>query len=600
MKKIGLLIIFLLVGISAHAQLKPEAMSLPIIFTGISSAEERAIIQSHVINELSVNFDLKSEKEVEQAREFAVDKISSENCTEEACIKQMGELLDVEYTFTFKIIAAGNYWDLSAIRVDTFMEKTVRRNIACEDCNLSRARLLLTELILGLRPGTTTVKSGEAVLQIETEPRSLIFLEGIEQGSTPLELTVPTDRPAEILAVAEGYQDYSNLFELKSGEQREIKIPLVPRRGSVKITSVPPGASIILDGKQLTSSGGQPLRTPATIRPVYGERDLKLMLEKHENLETEININRPNLRTKKYTLKPNPGRLIIRVPVQLKNADLFINGREIGDMGGKVAKGVQADANVSLNVQAKQGDFETDIKSVEVGPEERKKVEFTEFSDLRVIELRKKKEEEKKRKWKEEREELLRKQENAKSERRRKEHAAKIKENFENMRVEIRTFGHLMEAPGYSIYFYFDPRFGIGYFREVQEGESSPSSTAPYYYYDATFKYSIENKGYVFRIRFLEKDNYGWNSLRYLVDSWGMSLFSSSGKITGKTTIQSANHKTSGLTIDYVWYWENGFSLLFGLGFANINTDEYWTENWETLNDGGSWGWGLLNIGYMF
>ena len=133
MKKTGLLIIFLLVGISAHAQLKPEAMSLPIIFTGISSAEERAIIQSHVINELSVNFDLKSEKEVEQAREFAVDKISSENCTEEACIKQMGELLDVEYTFTFKIIAAGNYWDLSAIRVDTFMEKTVRRNKACKD-----------------------------------------------------------------------------------------------------------------------------------------------------------------------------------------------------------------------------------------------------------------------------------------------------------------------------------------------------------------------------------------------------------------------------------------------------------------------------------
>ena len=133
MKRIFLGIVFLMITFSAHAQLKPEAMTLPVIFTGISSAEERAIIQSHVINELSVNFDLKSEKEVEQAREFAVDKISSENCTEEACIKQMGELLDVEYTFTFKIIAAGNYWDLSAIRVDTFMEKTVRRNKACKD-----------------------------------------------------------------------------------------------------------------------------------------------------------------------------------------------------------------------------------------------------------------------------------------------------------------------------------------------------------------------------------------------------------------------------------------------------------------------------------
>ena len=65
MKRIFLGIVFLMITFSAHAQLKPEAMTLPVIFTGISSAEERAIIPSHVINELSVNYDLKSEKEVE-------------------------------------------------------------------------------------------------------------------------------------------------------------------------------------------------------------------------------------------------------------------------------------------------------------------------------------------------------------------------------------------------------------------------------------------------------------------------------------------------------------------------------------------------------
>ena len=358
----------------------------------------------------------------------------------------------------------------------------------------------MTELIVGLRPGTTTVKSGEAVLQIETEPRSLIFLEGIEQGSTPLELTVPTDRPAEILAVAEGYQDYSNLFELKSGEQREIKKTLVPRRGSVKITSVPPGASIILDGKQLTSSGGQPLRTPATIRPVYGERDLKLMLEKHENLETEININRPNLGTKNYILKPNPGRLIVRVPAELKNADLYINGIKIGDMGGKVAKGVQVNANVSLNVQAKQGDFETDIKSVEVGPEERKKVEFTEFSDLRLVELRKKKKEEERKELRDRQERLIaerkRKEEQRQgrldrleAERKRKEQTEKMKKLFKNTRVEIRTYGHLFDEAAYSLYFYFDPRFAIGYFHETENNN----------------KYTAEHAGYVMRVRFFDR-----------------------------------------------------------------------------------------------
>ena len=62
MKRIFLGIVFLMITFSAHAQLKPEAMTLPVIFTGISLAEERAIIQSHVINELSVNYDLKSER----------------------------------------------------------------------------------------------------------------------------------------------------------------------------------------------------------------------------------------------------------------------------------------------------------------------------------------------------------------------------------------------------------------------------------------------------------------------------------------------------------------------------------------------------------
>ena len=143
MKQFLLWIVVFMIAFSAKAQLKSEAMTLPITFTGIPSAEERAILQSHVINELSAYYDLKSEKEVEQARDAAVDKISSENCTEEACIKQMGELLDEDHTITFRIIAAGSYWDLSAIRTD-LMGTTVRRNLACEQCTLSRARLLLT------------------------------------------------------------------------------------------------------------------------------------------------------------------------------------------------------------------------------------------------------------------------------------------------------------------------------------------------------------------------------------------------------------------------------------------------------------------------
>ena len=64
MKQFLLWIVVFMIPFSVKAQLKPEAMTLPITFTGIPSAEERAILQNHVINELSAYYDLKSEKEV--------------------------------------------------------------------------------------------------------------------------------------------------------------------------------------------------------------------------------------------------------------------------------------------------------------------------------------------------------------------------------------------------------------------------------------------------------------------------------------------------------------------------------------------------------
>ena len=68
------------------------------------------------------------------------------------------------------------------------------------------------------------------------------------------------------------------------------------------------------------------------------------------------------------------------------------------------------------------------------------------------------------------------------------------------------------------------------------------------------------------------------------------------------TTIsgRSSKIKPSGGSIDYVWYWENGISLLFGLGYASYNAEEDWSNNWENFEETSLFSWGLLNIGYMF
>lgn len=369
-------------------------MLLPIYFVDLDKKSLQGSLNNFVKTELSNYYYLKSEKEVEQARDAAVDQISSENCTEEACVKVMGELLDVEYTFSLEIIDTGEGWDLSVVRQD-MDGVTSRRNELCNECSLSKARKSLAGILTALRPGEMLIQRGKASLRLESTPRSQVFLDGREQGKTPLDLSVNARVPLEIFMVAEGYNDFAEEFTLKPGEKRKKHAKLTRKRGNIRITSNPPKASIYVDGKLEMDAQDKALQTPADLRLVYGQHELKLQLEKYEVATESLRINKKNLGTKNITLIPKPGRLIVRVPLEFKDAQIIINRREIGEMGGKVAKGFEVNANVSLKVQAKQGDFESDVESVEVGPEESVKVEFefSEFSDLRLIALRKEQEE---------------------------------------------------------------------------------------------------------------------------------------------------------------------------------------------------------------
>ena len=107
MKQFLLLIFVFMISFTLKAQIKPTAMLLPIYFVDLDKKSLQGSLNNFVKTELSNYYDLKSEKEVEQARDAAVDQISSENCTEEACVKVMAELLDVEYTLSLEIIDTG-------------------------------------------------------------------------------------------------------------------------------------------------------------------------------------------------------------------------------------------------------------------------------------------------------------------------------------------------------------------------------------------------------------------------------------------------------------------------------------------------------------
>ena len=84
--------VFMLLTPTLCAQIKPEAMLLSIHFVDLDKKGLQGSLNNHAKTVLSTYYDLKSEKEIEQARDTVVDRLSSENCTEEACVKIMAAL----------------------------------------------------------------------------------------------------------------------------------------------------------------------------------------------------------------------------------------------------------------------------------------------------------------------------------------------------------------------------------------------------------------------------------------------------------------------------------------------------------------------------
>ena len=354
-------------------------MVLPINFVNLDKKGLQGSLNNHVKTELSTYYNLKTEKEIEQARDAAVDRLSSENCTEEACVKIMGELLDVEYTFSLEIIDTEEGWDLTVVRQD-IDGLSSRRNELCVGCSLTKARKSLSGILTALRPGGE-IQRGKARLLLESTPNSQVFLNGRDQGKTPLDLGVDARVPLEVLMIAEGYNDFAEEFILKPGENRKKHVRLTRKRGIIRITSNPSGAKIYINGKPEIDSDNKPLLTPNELRLVFGQHSLKLELEKYEVTRDILIINKRNAGTKKITLKPKPGRLIVRVPSDHKQARIMLDDDYFGSMNGSIVKNFEVPANVRHSLKAEDGNFKSETKSVLIEPDGSEKVEFEYFTD---------------------------------------------------------------------------------------------------------------------------------------------------------------------------------------------------------------------------
>ncbi|MDI9632948.1 MAG: PEGA domain-containing protein [Methanolinea sp.] len=147
-------------------------------------------------------------------------------------------------------------------------------------------------------------------IQVKSSPGGAdIYVDGIYRGSTAATVGNLAAGTHFVLLRAAGYRDWTGLVEVKKGEVTSLDLALEPSPGAesgfVTVDSVPPGASVYLDGLYRGTTQPGDLLDLTGISP--GNHSLKLTLDRYADYTVDVQV-RPGETTRVHAvLAPRDG-----------------------------------------------------------------------------------------------------------------------------------------------------------------------------------------------------------------------------------------------------------------------------------------------------
>jgi predicted Ser/Thr protein kinase len=156
-------------------------------------------------------------------------------------------------------------------------------------------------------------------------PGASVFIDGQEvSGSTPIELPpISADETHAIQVKKQGYETEVQTVTLKADERRELRVVLKrPLSGEIRISSIPSGASIYLNGKHMGD-------TPTSLSGLSpGEHTVKLVKERYTAWEKKVMVRASeSLDLREVKLQEALGWLNLHVSPW---ADVYHKGKKVG------------------------------------------------------------------------------------------------------------------------------------------------------------------------------------------------------------------------------------------------------------------------------
>ncbi len=236
--------------------------------------------------------------------------------------------------------------------------------------------VVLVLLIVIIKLSAVTEEVGEASIELLfTPPDSEIFIDGIKVGSSsPYKNPKITSGQHTIEIKRKGFITLKEVINLKNQEKFSNNYILKPEKevyGTVEIETIPPGATVTIDGQ--IKSGVTPMNAK-----VLAVVDHKLIIERSgfKSIEETFTVNENETKKLRYELKQPIVKVLINS--NPKGATVFINKKKVGltpySYEGKVGE--------KFDIEIAKASYETFKKTISLDKEE----DITIDEDLKRLE----------------------------------------------------------------------------------------------------------------------------------------------------------------------------------------------------------------------
>ena len=184
-----------------------------------------------------------------------------------------------------------------------------------------------------------TLRELPGKLSVSTHPKSapdedireaMIYIDGKDVGYTPLHELEVSPGNRQITIQSERYLEYSNVVTIEGcGILQELDLALTPGWSDVTLSSVPSGAIVMVNGKEMG-------KTPIVLELTAGNHDLHLSAEGYKTWQKRLEVEAENPQEfSDIILQPADGKLLIKTSPP--GARVMIGKRYIGQSPLEVA-----------------------------------------------------------------------------------------------------------------------------------------------------------------------------------------------------------------------------------------------------------------------